>query len=516
MKSFKTRLPWIAALLFSGLPISHAQVAGDPQRWEGNGHYYQFVPGAGISWIDANTDAESRTFIDPDGHELEGHLVTILSDDEHNFVATLYDSTPNRGVWIGGFQSRGATAPDEGWAWVNADGPIPSPSDPPEAGHRQWAGGEPNETIPLSNVLYQEDFLALYNGDWYSEGFTATPSLSGYAIAGYVVEYDATFGGPGPGGVIDPETCKPGSENGGCYTIPEQKLTIPVTATVDDGATMEFRSYRFEDPRSGADGRCLEGVAGVDSRRPLDVFAELDPAGDPTLNGRLIIPEYLCGSPSFAVVITKVTGVTINEGTVRVENETLPDNQFGCQQPIPGGADPQEQDTVVWQATDEAGMLEESYSSHYHATVGRPWEGSVGEFTTGCGSSEGETGGLSFFVIGLHIDFGQAYNNNSAGVFDEFVALTRYKLLMLRDAVENAESVLDEYDHKKLRKYAQQSYEELIEGDYDKSLEKIEKFLKRVDEASYASGGYNHHGAHRARGANIEFMLGEKIIPFAQ
>ena len=514
MKASEFRAAWIAVIVCSGSSLAHGQVADEPQLWNGNGHYYQFVQTPGISWIDANTDAESRTITDAEGNALQGHLLTLLTPAESSFINGLLASRTGQGVWIGGFQSRGATAPDEDWEWVNGDGRIPAPLDPQAAGYRQWAMGEPNETIPVSNILYQEDFLALWMGAWYSEGFSATPSLDGYVIDGYVVEYDGMSGGPVDTVVIDPESCKPDSADGGCYTIPEQKLTIPETATVDEGATMEFHSYRFEDPRSGSDGRCWE-AGGAASRRSLDVFSELDPYGDPTLNGRLIIPEYLCGSPNFAVVMTKVTGVTINEGTVRVENQTLPDNLFGCMEPIDPGTDPQNQDTVVWQATNEAGMLEEAYNSHYQSTVGRSWEGSVGEFTTGCGSSEGETAGLSFFVIGLHIDFGQNYDSNTAGVIDEFAALAKYKLLLLIDAIDNAQSALDEDDYKKLRNYTQQSYEELIDGDYDKSLYKIEKVLKRVEEADYAISDFNHYGAHRARGANIEFLLREKIIPFA-
>lgn len=490
-------------LLFAA-ESSRAQVYGPPVQWStgagANGNTYQIVRSGPISWIDANTDAESQVH-----NGVPGHLVTIGSAEESAFVNQLLASETT-GFWLGGFQSRGATDPEAGWEWVNADGDIPAPGGSP--GYENWAAGEPDELGPINNVLLQEDFLAIYDSAWYSEGFSGAVSADLYSISGYLVEYDT---GTAPleetSGVVDPKECR--ANTGGCETVPEQTLTLPDEAEVEDGATIEYRSFRFSDPRADQQtGRCI-GISGDESRRPLDVFE-----GDQELGGQFILPEYLCGSPAFVVVKTKVTGVTIPRGTVFIENEQLEDNFFGCEQPIPPTTDPQEQDTVVWQSTGPEGMPEQTYDNQYRPNIGRNWQGSAGEFTTGCGSSEGQSAGLSFFAIGLHVDFGAEWENNTAFVLDELVLLTRYKILILQDAVDNAEHVLDEDDHKKLARKARKVLKELDDDEYDDALRKIREFIKHVNRFEYALSDFNHHGEHLARARNIEFMLAQKVLPY--
>src|SRR5688572_1242733 len=67
----------------------------------GNGHYYEFIRAVGISWDEARAQAQTKVHAGK-----RGHLATITSIAEHNFLAssgicdaTLYDS-----AWLGGFQ----------------------------------------------------------------------------------------------------------------------------------------------------------------------------------------------------------------------------------------------------------------------------------------------------------------------------------------------------------------------------------------------------------------------------
>ncbi len=59
-----------------------------------NGHYYQLVSNLGISWVDAKRTAEAFVFED-----ITGHLVTITSESENDFVAGLVPDDSH--AWIG-------------------------------------------------------------------------------------------------------------------------------------------------------------------------------------------------------------------------------------------------------------------------------------------------------------------------------------------------------------------------------------------------------------------------------
>ena len=53
-------------------------------------------------------------------------------------------------VWVGGFQDlNSANEPDEGWRWVNSEGPIPVPGSTVTLGYSNWSPApnlEPNDT----------------------------------------------------------------------------------------------------------------------------------------------------------------------------------------------------------------------------------------------------------------------------------------------------------------------------------------------------------------------------------
>jgi len=103
-----------------------------PIDYGGNGHYYlPIATQYPISWSDANSVANL----------LGGHLVTITSVEENDFVFSLiddeiywYPSVNLRGPWIGGYQIDGSFEPDGGWAWVTGE-----PFD-----YTNWDLGQPN------------------------------------------------------------------------------------------------------------------------------------------------------------------------------------------------------------------------------------------------------------------------------------------------------------------------------------------------------------------------------------
>ena len=103
-----------------------------PVTYGGNGHYYlPIATPYPISWSDANAVANM----------LGGHLATITSVEENDFVFSLiddeiywYPSVNIRGPWIGGYQLPGSTEPDGGWAWVTGEPFV----------YANWDLGQPN------------------------------------------------------------------------------------------------------------------------------------------------------------------------------------------------------------------------------------------------------------------------------------------------------------------------------------------------------------------------------------
>jgi hypothetical protein len=84
-----------------------------PILWAGNGHYYEAVQ-ANITWDQSKAAAAAMSYLG-----LSGHLATLTSAEEDEFVATL---NPSPGYYtLGGSQSRSATSFDTGWSWVTGE-----------------------------------------------------------------------------------------------------------------------------------------------------------------------------------------------------------------------------------------------------------------------------------------------------------------------------------------------------------------------------------------------------------
>jgi hypothetical protein len=353
---------------------------------------------------------------------------------------------------------------------------------------------EPNDGGNDYVENHQEDHLALGRypdrRGWNDEGSAPT------SIGGYIVEYDV----PRAAACTGPS----------CQTIQGQTLVFPA-GSIPPGATIKFNAFEFSDPRVGT-AKC-----GVD---PLILFSDPND-GKPELR----IPPYLCGSPKFVVVAVDSSQLNILDGTVFVENKTdvvLPGNLYQCTDPIfqnfPTQGDPQFQDVVVWQTTDPTRMLEDLPGNR---GVDAQFAGAAGEFTNACGSSEAKIKGASYYVVGLHIDFGPGYtwNPNTAGNHDRFVALTLYKLSLLQQSVVNSKAAgaLKNGDATKMGAQLDNAVKKLARGEPSDALESVNKFLKFVAAAKYTLiPGENYNGEHLMRGTNIEFMLRVKIIPYAK
>lgn len=168
-------VPVLLALIACSFPFA---AGSTPVYWDpadgGNGHYYDAVDVTnGITWPEAVSAATAAG----------GHLCTITSAEENQFVATLIQMNPHllipvddttRGPWIGGFQPPGSPEPDGGWTWITGE----------PWSFTAWAAGEPNNSAGVENSLH---FYCRPAGTL----LTNWNDLDGGALLnGYVVEFE--------------------------------------------------------------------------------------------------------------------------------------------------------------------------------------------------------------------------------------------------------------------------------------------------------------------------------------
>jgi len=117
-----------------------------PTAAGGNGHWYEAVVAASdISWTDAKAAAEASLL---DG--VAGHLVTITSSAENNFVYSLIAGNPTmwhfvprfslNGPWLGLYQDTSDPAysePAGAWKWVTGEPLV----------YTNWRAGSPNDSV---------------------------------------------------------------------------------------------------------------------------------------------------------------------------------------------------------------------------------------------------------------------------------------------------------------------------------------------------------------------------------
>jgi alpha-tubulin suppressor-like RCC1 family protein len=148
------------------------------EYFPGTGNYYEFIPASGIRWSTAREVAETRSC-----NGLGGHLATITSPEENNFVRALV--TTDR-AWLGG-----SDAAQEGiWRWISG----------PEAGTQFWQGGPDGQPVGGAYVNWApgqpDNFTGVEHYLWMwgptdpggRRGFWNDASAEATG-GGYVVEY---------------------------------------------------------------------------------------------------------------------------------------------------------------------------------------------------------------------------------------------------------------------------------------------------------------------------------------
>lgn len=237
--------------LVSAAPAARAAVATDPA----SGHSYEFVS-TPLTWPAARAAADARV-----SGGVHGHLATLTSQAENDFVATHLGVSEVALAWIGGEQPVGSQEPDGGWSWITGEPFV----------YTNWASGEPNNDA--GNVDGEESKLVLYfnhplfgNGTW--------NDLNTNAAEPYVVEYDA------PRTIQVGIDVKPGGSPNTINSTSNGKIPVAILsdATFNAPAAVDARSPTFGrtgDERSLAFCRGSEDVNG--DRRP-DLVCHFDTA----------------------------------------------------------------------------------------------------------------------------------------------------------------------------------------------------------------------------------------------
>ncbi len=135
------------------------------------GNYYNLADAPGIDWADAFIWAEGLS----QGvmGEAWGHLVTITSQDEQDFLYETFGSGLDE-KWYGGFQDPDQVDPATGWQWVTGE-----PWD-----YTNWAAGEPNDGEDPEEDEEEQYLMGWNEGTAWNDGNGPTD------LGGFVVEFE--------------------------------------------------------------------------------------------------------------------------------------------------------------------------------------------------------------------------------------------------------------------------------------------------------------------------------------
>jgi hypothetical protein len=134
-----------------------------------DGHHYEVVLSAGLTWPLARDGAIAKG----------GHLVTITSADENEFVRALAVgagvwSDDGHGPWLGATQEIiDGGEPDLGWTWVTNE----------SWSYTNWLAGEPNNSGGAENYLH-------FYGDPAGGAWNDINETGDASVLGYIVEYE--------------------------------------------------------------------------------------------------------------------------------------------------------------------------------------------------------------------------------------------------------------------------------------------------------------------------------------
>lgn len=222
----KTTLYGLVFIIF--LVICIGSVSATAVINSANGHNYELVNDAFITWDDARDAAAATT---SGGLMCPGHLATITSSDENSFVATQYPGSALSNKWLGGFQSEAdASSANVGWQWITGEPWV----------YTNWNTGEPNNN---HYSLGYEDALTYWDGSY--KWNDAPHVWAQYTNGGYLVEWECMQI------LID---IKPGSSPNSINANEQGTVPVAILGSEDfDVTTIDASTFKL-------------GKAGIDTR----------------------------------------------------------------------------------------------------------------------------------------------------------------------------------------------------------------------------------------------------------
>lgn len=161
----------VSGLLFS-VGVGNAVPILDPLT----GHYYDVIESAtGFSWFDAKSEAEALTFFGA-----PGHLTTITSQAENDFIFNSLPLISGENYWIGGFQPEGSPEPQGNWQWTTGE-PF---------SFANWVTGEPNNFPSFAGPNEDGIHLIGVNGQW--NDLNRNRGVMPDGSYGFIVEFEVS------------------------------------------------------------------------------------------------------------------------------------------------------------------------------------------------------------------------------------------------------------------------------------------------------------------------------------
>ena len=140
-------------------------------RYSVNGHWYTGIEVTSlISWLEARDAASAMTF-----NGLHGHLATLTTQGESDFVTSHFQGDSSRSFWAGGYQDTSASdysEPAGGWRWVTGEPWV----------FTNWGAIEPS-----GDGNYLDLFPPTFSGS--ENKWNDTINNDGHGL-GYVVEFE--------------------------------------------------------------------------------------------------------------------------------------------------------------------------------------------------------------------------------------------------------------------------------------------------------------------------------------
>ena len=153
-----------ALICFMVIPVQGRAPLPEPVFFQG--HYYTATNEC-QTWIEANVYADGQYYTDPvSGKPLQGHLVTITSTEEQDFVYRTFVNQEWTHAWLGAYRVSDQGDPDDNWVWVTGE--------PWEYTH--WAPGQPeaNDENRASMMNYTDGTWHDYGEYYYECGYRFT------------------------------------------------------------------------------------------------------------------------------------------------------------------------------------------------------------------------------------------------------------------------------------------------------------------------------------------------------